>query len=62
MLRAAAGPSRAGANAVIKEALASMTSLEDGGDVFRLDSKIEIDYYRNNGILQYMLRQLLIRN
>ncbi len=28
----------------------------------RLDSKIEIDYYRNNGILQYMLRQLLIRN
>ncbi|MFD1001411.1 aconitate hydratase AcnA [Ohtaekwangia kribbensis] len=30
--------------------------------VCRLDSKIEIDYYRNNGILQYMLRQLLIRN
>jgi aconitate hydratase len=28
----------------------------------RLDSKIEIDYYRNQGILQYMLRQLLIRN
>ena len=25
----------------------------------RLDSKIEIDYYRNNGILQYMLRKLL---
>jgi aconitate hydratase len=24
----------------------------------RLDSKIEIDYYRNNGILQYMLRRL----
>ncbi len=27
----------------------------------RLDSKIEIDYYRNNGILQYMLRQFLER-
>lgn len=25
----------------------------------RLDSQIEIDYYRNNGILQYMLRKLL---
>lgn len=25
----------------------------------RLDSKIEIDYYRNGGILQYMLRQFL---
>ncbi len=25
----------------------------------RLDSKIEIDYYRNSGILQYMLRQFL---
>lgn len=25
----------------------------------RLDSQIEIDYYRNNGILQYMLRQFL---
>jgi aconitate hydratase len=27
--------------------------------VSRLDSKIEIDYYRNGGILQYMLRQFL---
>jgi aconitate hydratase len=25
----------------------------------RLDSKIEIDYYRNEGILQYMLRKAL---
>jgi aconitate hydratase len=27
----------------------------------RLDSKIEIDYYRNDGILQYMLRKALKR-
>lgn len=27
--------------------------------ISRLDSKIEIDYYRNSGILQYMLRQFL---
>jgi aconitate hydratase len=27
--------------------------------VSRLDSKIEIDYYRNGGILQYMLRNFL---
>lgn len=27
----------------------------------RLDSKIEIDYYRNGGILQYMLRQFIAR-
>ncbi len=27
----------------------------------RLDSKIEIDYYRNGGILQYMLRQFLAK-
>jgi aconitate hydratase len=27
----------------------------------RLDSKIEIDYYRNTGILQYMLRQFLVK-
>lgn len=27
----------------------------------RLDSKIEIDYYRNDGILQFMLRQFLAR-
>jgi aconitate hydratase len=26
--------------------------------IARLDSKIEIDYYRNNGILQYVLRRL----
>jgi len=29
--------------------------------VSRLDSKIEIDYYRNSGILQYMLRQFLTK-
>ncbi len=29
--------------------------------ISRLDSKIEIEYYRNNGILQYMLRQFLAR-
>lgn len=28
--------------------------------VTRLDSKIEIDYYRNGGILQYMLRKLAV--
>lgn len=27
----------------------------------RLDSKIEIDYYRNGGILQYMLRQFIAK-
>ena len=27
----------------------------------RLDSKIEIDYYRNGGILQYVLRQFLAK-
>jgi aconitate hydratase len=27
--------------------------------ISRLDSKIEIDYYRNGGILQYMLRNFL---
>lgn len=30
--------------------------------ISRLDSKIEIEYYRNNGILQYMLRQFLGRS
>lgn len=29
--------------------------------VTRLDSKIEIDYYRNSGILQYMLRKLALK-
>ncbi len=29
--------------------------------ICRLDSKVEIDYYRNNGILQYVLRQFLTR-
>ncbi|HEU5148016.1 MAG TPA: aconitate hydratase AcnA [Chryseosolibacter sp.] len=28
--------------------------------ISRLDSKIEIDYYRNDGILQYMLRKLAL--
>ena len=27
--------------------------------VARLDSRVEIEYYRNGGILQYMLRQFL---
>lgn len=27
--------------------------------IARLDSKIEIEYYRNDGILQYVLRQFL---
>lgn len=27
--------------------------------IARLDSKIEIEYYRNEGILQYVLRQFL---
>jgi aconitate hydratase len=29
--------------------------------ISRLDSKIEIDYYRNGGILQYMLRQFFAK-
>ncbi len=29
--------------------------------ICRLDSKVEIDYYRNNGILQFMLRQFLAK-
>ena len=27
--------------------------------ICRLDSKVEIEYYRHSGILQYMLRQFL---
>ena len=39
---------------------------EDGSEIrfeaiARLDSKIEIEYYRNGGILQYVLRQFLER-
>jgi aconitate hydratase len=30
--------------------------------IARLDSKIEIEYYRNGGILQYVLRQFLSKN
>jgi aconitate hydratase len=37
---------------------------EDGSEIkfqaiARMDSKIEIEYYRNGGILQYVLRQFL---
>jgi aconitate hydratase len=37
---------------------------EDGTEIkfqaiARMDSKIEIEYYRNGGILQYVLRQFL---
>ena len=40
---------------------------EDGSEIkfqaiARLDSKIEIEYYRNGGILQYVLRQFLKKN
>lgn len=43
----------------------SITAVKENGEVFhftaiaRLDSKIEIEYYRNEGILQYVLRQFL---
>lgn len=30
--------------------------------ICRIDSKVEIDYYRNNGILQFMLRQFLSKS
>ncbi|OXA82084.1 aconitase [Flavobacterium aquidurense] len=47
----------------LKELLVSVTK-EDGttlsfNAIARLDSKIEIEYYRNDGILQYVLRQFL---
>jgi aconitate hydratase len=37
---------------------------EDGAEIkfnaiSRMDSQIEIEYYRNGGILQYVLRQFL---
>ena len=40
---------------------------EDGSEIkfhviARMDSKIEIEYYRNGGILQYVLRQFLKKN
>jgi len=39
---------------------------EDGSEIkfqatARMDSKIEIEYYRNGGLLQYVLRQFLKR-
>lgn len=43
----------------------SVTAVKENGEVFsfsaiaRLDSQIEIEYYRNDGILQYVLRQFL---
>jgi aconitate hydratase len=43
----------------------SITAVKENGEIVnfnaiaRLDSKIEIEYYRNNGILQYVLRQFL---
>ncbi|MFD2942451.1 aconitate hydratase AcnA [Flavobacterium notoginsengisoli] len=43
----------------------SITALKENGEVFnfsaiaRLDSQIEIEYYKNDGILQYVLRQFL---
>lgn len=43
----------------------SITAEKDNGEIInftviaRLDSKIEIEYYRNDGILQYVLRQFL---
>jgi aconitate hydratase len=45
------------------QALAVIATSKDGTTkkfhvVSRLDSKIEIDYYRNDGILQYVLRRL----
>lgn len=42
-----------------------VTAVKENGEVInfnviaRLDSKIEIEYYRNDGILQYVLRQFL---
>jgi aconitate hydratase len=41
-----------------------MAKKEDGTEIrfdviARMDSKIEIEYYRNGGILQYVLRQFL---
>ncbi|AXB58008.1 aconitate hydratase AcnA [Flavobacterium fluviale] len=42
-----------------------VTAVKENGDhlsftvIARLDSKIEIEYYRNDGILQYVLRQFL---
>jgi aconitate hydratase len=40
---------------------------EDGQEIkflatARIDSNIEIEYYRNGGILQYVLRQFLHRD
>ncbi|MNR29020.1 Aconitate hydratase [compost metagenome] len=42
-----------------------ITAVKENGEIVnfnaiaRLDSKIEIEYYRNDGILQYVLRQFL---
>ena len=47
----------------LKELL--VTAVKENGDILnfnviaRLDSQIEIEYYRNDGILQYVLRQFL---
>ncbi|MCP2025325.1 aconitate hydratase [Flavobacterium sp. HSC-32F16] len=43
----------------------SITAVKENGEIFnftaiaRLDSQIEIEYYKNDGILQYVLRQFL---
>lgn len=43
----------------------AITAVKENGEVFnftaiaRLDSQIEIEYYKNDGILQYVLRQFL---
>lgn len=43
----------------------AISAVKENGEVFnfsaiaRLDSQIEIEYYKNDGILQYVLRQFL---
>ena len=49
----------------IRRTLASYDAAKDGGDaiefdaVVRIDTPGEADYYRNGGILQYVLRNML---
>ncbi|MBE9463793.1 aconitate hydratase AcnA [Dyadobacter subterraneus] len=58
-----------GLNDSIKPNQHLVVSAQCGDEIFktfsvkiRLDSKIEIDYYRNGGILQYMLRQFIAKD
>ena len=44
--------------ALVVSAAASDGEVKEFEVMIRLDSKIEVDYYRNGGILQYMLRKL----